>query len=526
MAADGRSCSLAELLAALSLATDLGLGQPTEHVLRSCLIGQRLGQLVGLDDGENAAVYYVSLLAWVGCVADSYEVASVFGDDIAYRSDAHEVDLAGLPLAAFIVRRAGAGGSVFRRARLASSCLLEGRRGLERSIRAHCETTGYFAERLGLGAEVRDPLQQVYERWDGNGVPAGLPGDQLTMVARIVMMASILEVHNRSGGPEAALAVARRRRGTHFWPYLADAFATHGRDVLDGLDQATSWDAVIGSEPGLGRWLTDDELDPVLEALADYTDVKSPYTLGHSRGVATLAAAAGRGLGLPGPDITLLHRAGLIHDVGRQGIPNNILDKPGSLTHAEAERVRLHPYLVERIFARVGPLAPVGALAALHHERLDGSGYPRGLPATALPVTARLLAAADTYQAMTQPRPHRPAMPPDDAARELRHEARAGRLDTFAVEAVLHAAGQPVRSRPAHPAGLTPRELEVLVLVARGHTNRQVAGTLQIAEKTVRNHVEHIYTKIGRSTRAGAALYAMQHGLLLDLAPAPEGATR
>lgn len=523
MTTPGRGCSLAELLAGLSLATDLGLGQPTEHVLRTCLIGQRLAAVAELTDRERHAVYYVSLLGWIGCIADSHEMSAVFGDDIAYRRDAHEVDLAGLPLATFIASRAGAGGSILRRARLASACLLDGWRGLARSIRSHCETTGYFALRLGLDADVRVPLQQIYERWDGRGVPAGLRGKQLHRAATVVMLAGILEVYERSGGPAAAVQVAERRRGSQFSPELVDRFRAQPDRVLDGLTQASGWDAVINAEPGLGAWLTDDELDAALEALADYTDVKSPYTLGHSRGVAELAARAGQLLGMPADDIERLRRAGLIHDVGRHGIPNTILDKPGPLSDVEAERVRLHPYLAERIFSRIGPLAAAGSLAALHHERLDGSGYPRGLSATALPIPARILAVADAYQAMIQPRPHRPAMTPGNAARELRRDATAGRLDPAAIDAVLRAAGQRTPTRPAHPAGLTPRELEVLVLLARGHTNRQVARALQVAEKTVGNHVEHIYGKIGRSTRAGAALFAMEHGLLADVPGAPAG---
>ena len=209
-----------------------------------------------------------------------------------------------------------------------------------------------------------------------------------------------------------------------------------------------------------------------------------------------------------------------MHDLGRTGVPNSIWDKPGPLTEAERERVRLHPYYTERALARPAALARLGVVAGAHHERLDGSGYHRGLGGSALPPTSRVLAAADAYHAMTEPRPHRPALEPSAAAEELRGEARAGRLDADAADAVLAAAGhRRTRRGRSSPGGLTPRELEVLVLLARGASNKEIARTLVIAEKTAANHVEHIYAKIDVSTRASAALYAMRHGLLDTLEP-------
>jgi DNA-binding CsgD family transcriptional regulator len=195
-------------------------------------------------------------------------------------------------------------------------------------------------------------------------------------------------------------------------------------------------------------------------------------------------------------------------------VRNGIWDKPGPLSDGEWERVRLHPYYTERVLARPQGLARLGALAGLHHERLDGSGYHRGAPAGALPPAARILAAADAYHAMTEPRPHRPPWAPDAAAEELRRLVRAGRLDGAAANAVLQAAGHRVRRRRAWPAGLSAREVEVLRLVARGRSNRDIARLLVVSEPTVAHHVQHIYAKIGATSRAGATLYAMQHALL------------
>lgn len=515
-------CRLSEFLAALSLATDLGLGQPMEHVVRSCLIGSRLSEAAGAGDEVQAAVCSAGLLAWVGCIADAHEAAALFGDDVRFHARAQLVDLAGLPLAAFVIANAGAGGSPWHRFRQTASALAAGRGLLERSIRTHCETTGTLATRLGLGPQVSVPLQQVFERWDGRGFPAGLERDQTQVVARVVAMAGILEVFERLGGPDAATEVARKRRGTQFDPDLVDCFVRDPQQMLAGEADPLSIQMLFDSCPILDRRLTDSEIDTALEAVADFTDLKSPSALGHSRGVASLAAEAGRWLGLSAADVVLLRRAGLVHDLGQQGISSGIWDKAGALTPTERERVRLHPYLVERVLSRSPALAPLGALASLHHERLDGSGYPRGLAGGALPMPARVLATADAYHAMLEPRPHRGTHTADRAAQELRGEARAGRLDPVAVDAVLAAAGHRVGRRRPWPAELTAREVEILVLVARGHPNRAIAAQLHVTEKTVGNHIEHIYSKLGCSTRAGAALFAMQHGLLADVLAAPD----
>ena len=238
--------------------------------------------------------------------------------------------------------------------------------------------------------------------------------------------------------------------------------------------------------------------------------------MGHSRGVAELAAEAGHHFGLPASELVTLRRAARVHDLGRLGVPNTIWDKPGPLSPSELERVRLHPYLSERMLAFSPPLAPLGALAVLHHERLDGSGYPRGLAAEALPPASRLLAAADAYQAMTEPRPYRGPLTADQAAAELRRDVAQGRIDGGAADAVLRAAGHRVRRRREWPAGLTQREVEVLRLLTLGLANKEIAARLTITPKTASSHIEHIYTKIGASNRAQASIFAMRHGLMAD----------
>ncbi len=285
---------------------------------------------------------------------------------------------------------------------------------------------------------------------------------------------------------------------------------------MGGLDAGETWDAVIGAEPSLGVYLSPSEFDAALLAIADFVDLKSPYMLGHARGVSELAAVAGTTVGLNDAEVALLRRAGVVHGLGRLGVSNAIWDKKGTLGAGEWERVRMHPYLTERMLSQSDVLAPVGALAVTLRERLDGSGYPRRLSGAAIPLSARVLGAADAYQAMCEPRPHRDALGDGQAAAELRGEVKAGRMDGDAVEAVLGAAGHRVARRREGPAGLTAREIDVLRLVSRGLPSKVIAERLVISPKTARNHIEHIYAKIGVSTRSGASLFALQHGLLPD----------
>jgi HD-GYP domain-containing protein (c-di-GMP phosphodiesterase class II) len=505
---------LAELVAALSLATDLGLGQPQEHIIRQTLIALRMAELEGLSDDERAAAFYVSLLAWVGCVVDAHEMAKWFGNDMAVRADSYLVDLAGVPMMRFMLSHVASGSPPFRRLTMIGRFLAGGSKEVEQSMAAHCQTSGDLSLRLGLGANVRDPLQQAYERWDGKGSPAQLAGEEIAPIMRIVHVANDVEALHRIGGVDAAVEMLRSRRGSEFDPHLVDVFCDHAEELLASIDEIDGWDTLIAGQPTLGHQVRGEELDQVLEAFADYADVKSPFTLGHSRGVASIASAAATTLGLPGHDVTLVRRAALVHDVGAIGVSAGILDKPGPLTGVERERIRTHPYLTARTFSKPPALAAIGQLSVLHHERMDGSGYPSGVTADRLPMTARILAAADVYHAVLEPRPHRPAFTPDGAREVLGAEVRAGRLDGDAVRAVLDAAGHRVRRDPGRAGGLSAREVEVLVLLARGRTKKEIAQDLIISVKTVGAHVEHIYGKLGVTSRGGAALFAMRMGLV------------
>jgi HD-GYP domain-containing protein (c-di-GMP phosphodiesterase class II) len=259
--------------------------------------------------------------------------------------------------------------------------------------------------------------------------------------------------------------------------------------------------------------MSQDEFDAACLAMADFADLKSPWTIGHSRAVSALAEEAARRAGLTEGDAVDLRRAGLLHDIGQVAIPARIWTKPGKLSESEWEQVRLHPYYGERVLARPPALARLGVIVGQHHERCDGSGYHRGMRAGAMSAPGRILAAAEAYRGMIEERPHRAAMSADAAAMMLRREAHAGRLDGDAVAAVLAAAGHAAPARRELVAGLTSREIEVLRLIARGRSMKEMARDLGISPKTVDNHTQNIYSKIGVTTRGGAVLFAMEHGL-------------
>ena len=272
----------------------------------------------------------------------------------------------------------------------------------------------------------------------------------------------MVEVFRRTGGVEAAIAVARERSGTQFDPDVVELFCEQAPIIFADLDTASSWQLVIDSEPSLTSTIAGEELTDALAAIGEFAELKSPWLMGHSRGVADLATEAARGPGLPESDAMALRRAAFVHDIGRLGVSNAVWDKPGELTQSELERVRLHPYLTERMLSFSAALAPLGAIAGQHHERLDGSGYPRGLSGDAISQSGRILAAADVYHAMTAARPHRSALTAAEAAAALRTQVTSGLLDGAAVDAVLRAAGHRVRRRREWPAGLTPREVEIM----------------------------------------------------------------
>jgi HD-GYP domain-containing protein (c-di-GMP phosphodiesterase class II) len=372
-----------------------------------------------------------------------------------------------------------------------------------------------LATRLRMSEPVVTGVGYVFERWDGGGAPSGRGGEDLPLAVRVMTLCNEVEIHARLGGPDAASGMVRQRSGGAFDPAVADLFLGHRDELLGVIDRPALWSDVLAAEPAPHRQLDEASVEDAARVIGDFTDLKSGYLAGHSRAVAAVASAAADRVRLDDAERSVLRLAALMQDVGRVGVTTAIWDKPGGLDDTEWERVRLHPYYSERLLTRASALEAAGRIAGMHHEHPDGSGYHRGSRRTALPVPARLLAAADAYVAMRSARSHRPALPADDAGARLREMGSADQLDAASVNAVLAAAGDagpPVR-RP-WPAGLTDREVDVLRRIAQGGSIQDAARDLYVAPKTVDFHLQNIYAKAGVSTRAAATLFAVQNDLL------------
>src|SRR3954471_6953586 len=388
-----------ELFAALSLALDLGTGEPFEHALRTCLIGLELADRLDLPAGERRDVYHLSLLHSIGCTSDSPEAAARYGDDISVRSEAAGIDTARRPeVVKFIWRASG------RNVRRFTAVLAAGPKGAARGLRAHCEVGERLAAMLSLPAPVQRALWFTFERFDGKGFPRAIGGDEIPLAARVMHVARDLHVLAVRGGPAAAERAVAARAGAAYDPQVA-AVAS---GVLAALPEESVWDTVAQAPEG-GAPLRGEALERACLAVAHFADLKSAHTLEHSTGVAELAEAAGWRLGMGEQDVAALRHAALLHDLGRVGVSSAIWDRPGALGDSEWERVRLHPYFTQRALARADGLRPLVGIAAGHHERLDGSGYPSGAEAAQLAMSARVLAAADAFHAMRESRAHRPA---------------------------------------------------------------------------------------------------------------------
>jgi HD-GYP domain-containing protein (c-di-GMP phosphodiesterase class II) len=506
---------LAELIAALSLATDLGMGQPMEFALRVAILAVELGRGLGLSEADLADIYYLALVKHIGCTSDSLEFAGwVGGDDIAFR---HHAMLwpgaAKSEVIRKIIRYTAEDRPPLERARLVAGMVAAGEKRPRQVAAAHCEAGGRLAERLGLSEGVRRGLDQDQERWDGAGLPYGLAGEQVSIAPRCVMVAHDALGISEAGGDVVGTVAARS--GQAYDPMVVQAFDEAWATFVGADDQSDTWARAMAAEPGQPAAVAEADLDRVAMAIADFTDLKSPYLFGHSTRVAELAEGAAGALGMSEDERVTVRRAALLHDVGRTGVPNGIWDKPGKLSAAELERVRLHAYYTERVLARSPALANLAGAAGSHHENVDGTGYHRGIGAGYLDRTARLIRAADCLDAMLSERPHRPALTREAATRELKAEVDAGRLDAEVVSAVMAASGgEWVRLRSPRPAGLSEREIDVLRLMVQGLSNKEIGTRLSVSPKTVGHHVEHIYNKIGVTSRAAAALFAMESGLI------------
>ena len=508
------------------MASDLGTGLHTEHGARSCYIGMHIAQEMELPVEQRADLFYAELLKDAGCTAYTSQLAAFWvADELAAKRDLYFFRNAQNPIDVFSWLRqyVAQGGSFPSRATHIVDFLVNGRKFMKEGFESTCDVARRIAQRLGMSQAVQDALMHVFEQWDGRGMPNGLKSDAVPVISRIVMVTSFLEVFHRVEGRDATKQVALARRGKAFDPSVVDAFLSVAQkdSFWTGLEQERVWDSVLSLEPeqSLHQYMGEEKLVDVALALADYADLKSPFHAGRSRRVADLAERIARRMRLPEPEATDIYRAALVHDIGMVAVPSFVLNKPpNQLTEVEREQMRLHPYHSERILSRIPALGPIVPMVSAHHERMDGRGYHRGLTREKIPQGARILAVTDQFDELTHDAPDHPAMDPERAL-DLMTRDVGDRLWPEAFQALVDELGGEARtpakaSHPQWPAGLTDREVEVLRLAAKGLSRRQIGDQLFITEGTVRSHLEHIYAKIGVSTRSAAALFAMEHGLL------------
>src|SRR6266566_1941415 len=505
---------LAEAVGVMSLATDLAMGQSLEHGLRTAMLALRTAQAMGLPEDDQVTVFYTGALHFAGCTAESQIDARFFGNELAARPQMIAAYLGSrLGLVTTAMRAAHPGSAPLARAAVMSRAAFGGMAEFRKWAASHCDVARLLGARMGFSEQIQQALRHLYERWDGKGMPGDLRGTQIPLAVRVMQVAQDADLAWQHGGAPLAGRILSERAGSGLDPRAVRACLSLGDRLFQGLDAPSIWEDAMLAEPGPQPVVDEERLDACLSAVADFADLKSMWTVGHSRAVAQLAEESAAAAGLAAPDVLLLRWAALVHDIGRVAVPVNVWAKPGPLTRGEHEQVRLHAYHSERVLDAVPGLRPLARLAGSHGERCDGSGYHRGSRAGDLPLTAWLLAAADCYQAMRETRAHRPALSLQAAADELCRDAEAGRLAPEAVNAVLIAAGQP-RRPVRRPAGLSERECEVLGLIARGLATKQVARRLDISPKTCDHHIQRLYGKIGVSTRAGATLFALEHGLV------------
>ena len=513
---DERELRLADLLASLSLVADLGFGLPPDEAMRSCLIATTLARRLGLSETEISDIFYATLLEHVGCNGFSHEAAGAFGDELVANAAAARTNVADtrdgfLTFLPAVTR----GRPLLARARVVFFTMTSGADFDRRFAAAACEVGRATARRLGLRDSIQRALDEVFEAWNGKGGPRGLRGDAIALASRFARLGATVARFDSIGGGPLAVRAVQQRAGGLLDPELCSAFVAQAEEIISAVSADDPPVAVLAAEPDPPVSIQVARLAEVAAAFGDIADLKSPYMHGHSSGVARLARGAGASLGLDPDPLDRLHVAGLLHDLGRVAISDAIWESPSAPTTAEWEQIRLHPYHSERILARSAVLGPMAEIVGMHHERLDGSGYHRGSKSRDLSPSTRVLAVADAYQAMTQARAYRAALSPEQAADAVHADARAGKLDGDAVAAVLDTAGQArPRLRPERPAGLSEREIEVLRVMAQGLSNAEIGRRFSISPRTAEHHVQHIYTKIGVSSRAAAALFAMEHDLL------------
>lgn len=406
------SVNLSEVMSALSYALDIVEGQPEGHAIRSCMIGMRLAEVIGLDAQQRSSLFYALLLKDLGCSSNAAKICYLFGaSELAVKEDYKTVDWPRyIQCVVYAIRNVAPGTSFLNRLRAFMRVALHGQRGAKALVKIRCERGASIARELELPEDTVQAIRNLDEHWDGHGHPDGLSKREIPLLARILGLAQTVEVFARRDGFEAAMNVARERKGTWFDPALVRAFLTLRSDTAfwAKIYDANPRQFVADFEPA-DRILHADNarLDRIAAAFGQVIDAKSPWTACHSQGVSDIAKGIAEVMGQDAIEIRRIARAGLLHDIGKLGVPNTILDKPGKLTPEEFDQMKLHPAYTLRILERVSAFREFADLAASHHERLDGKGYFRGLSAPQLSRADRTLVVADMYEALAAKRPYR-----------------------------------------------------------------------------------------------------------------------
>jgi HD-GYP domain-containing protein (c-di-GMP phosphodiesterase class II) len=426
---------LSEVIGALSYALDLTEGEPPGHAKRSCLIGMRLAQELRLDPESRSDLFYALLLKDAGCTANAARMAALFGaDDHELKRTAKRTDWA-RKFPAFLWSVRAVAPKESPKVRLERLLAIKDEGEVTRSLmQARCDRGAEIARMIGLSEGTAEAIRTLDEHWDGHGQPRWLMGEQIPLLGRILCLAQTMEIFHAAGGVDDAYAVAARRSGTWFDPELVKALGAFRWD-------AEFWDSL--AEADLTRWepedlvltVDSDQLTQIATAFAAIVDAKSPWTYFHSDRTSLIATNMGAALGLGADELGDLRRVALLHDVGKLAVSNRILDKPSKLTDAEYERVKEHPLFTQWVLERVSCFEWLAPVAGAHHERLDGSGYPRGLAGDELTLPMRVLAVADVYEALTAERPYRHALTEDEAIEIIRRDV-PHRLDADAFRAL------------------------------------------------------------------------------------------
>ncbi len=411
---------LAELLAALSHALDLTEGQPAGHCVRCCYIGINVGREFGLSDHQLSDLYYTLLLKDLGCSSNAARLCGLyFADDLSLKRDFKLVDNDSIgEVLNFVLGHTGLNATLAERFRALANVVRNGGEITREAIETRCHRGADIARQMHFSEDVATGIQNLDEHWNGRGHPLGLKSRAIPVFSQIALLAQVVDVFNTTRGQAAAAGEIARRKGTWFGPRAVEAFlrAAEREDFWQQLGEESLQDRLFALEPAQEvRVADEDQLDAIAGGFAQVVDSKSPYTNGHSERVSVLADLVARELGWSAEKRRWLHRAALLHDIGKLGVSNTILDKPGKLDAAEWEAVRRHPAYTETILSRIAAFTDMAVIAGAHHERLDGKGYPKGLAGDEIAIETRVLTVADVFDALTAARPYRGPMPASKA---------------------------------------------------------------------------------------------------------------